>query len=138
METDGRASFTKRYAAPEVVKQDLRGRPADIFPLGCVYYELLATLHPAHISPLYECQSEDAQETSYQASIPYLQEQLMSWKVTTGPLKRIFLQLKRFTHDMIHEEPSDRLTADEITGLIGRSFCCEMASDELEALGTYR
>jgi serine/threonine protein kinase len=97
METDSRTSFTKRYAAPEVVKQDLRGRPADIFSLGCVYYELLATIHPTHILKLYEPQSEDARGTSYQASIPFLQGQLMRWEVEIRPLERTFLQLKRFT-----------------------------------------
>lgn len=40
VETDGRTSFTKRYATPEVIKQDIRGLPADIFSLGCFFFEL--------------------------------------------------------------------------------------------------
>jgi serine/threonine protein kinase len=44
-ETDGHTAFTKKYAAPEVARQDFRGLPADIFSLGCVFLELFATLY---------------------------------------------------------------------------------------------
>ncbi|KAH8728996.1 kinase-like domain-containing protein [Phaeosphaeriaceae sp. PMI808] len=43
-ETDSPTSFTRAYAAPEVVHQDKRGFSADIFSLGCVFIELTATL----------------------------------------------------------------------------------------------
>jgi serine/threonine protein kinase len=36
-QTDSRTSFTRKYAAPEVVMQDSRGLSADVFSLGCVY-----------------------------------------------------------------------------------------------------
>ncbi|KAJ8106972.1 hypothetical protein OPT61_g9183 [Boeremia exigua] len=39
-ETDSLTSFTWKYAAPEVVKQERRGLSADIFSLGCVLLEL--------------------------------------------------------------------------------------------------
>jgi serine/threonine protein kinase len=42
--TDSPTSFTRIYAAPEVVMQDRRGFPADIFSLGCVFMEILSTL----------------------------------------------------------------------------------------------
>ena len=42
--TDTPISFTRIYAAPEVVMQDRRGFPADIFSLGCVFMEILSTL----------------------------------------------------------------------------------------------
>ncbi|KAH7382734.1 kinase-like domain-containing protein [Phaeosphaeria sp. MPI-PUGE-AT-0046c] len=44
-ETDTPVSFTRTYAAPEVVLQDKRGFNADIFSLGCVFMEMMATLH---------------------------------------------------------------------------------------------
>ncbi|KAF2196317.1 kinase-like protein, partial [Delitschia confertaspora ATCC 74209] len=40
-ETDGPTAFTRMYAAPEVALQDKRGFSADIFPLGCVFLEML-------------------------------------------------------------------------------------------------
>jgi serine/threonine protein kinase len=43
-ETDGRTSFTPRYAAPEVVDQATRGLSADIFSLGCVFIEIFLTI----------------------------------------------------------------------------------------------
>jgi hypothetical protein len=43
-ETDSPVSFTRTYAAPEVVLQDRRGFSADIFSLGCVFMEMMATL----------------------------------------------------------------------------------------------
>jgi serine/threonine protein kinase len=43
-ETDSPTSFTRAYAAPEVVHQDKRGLSADIFSLGCVFMEMMATL----------------------------------------------------------------------------------------------
>jgi hypothetical protein len=43
-ETDSPTSFTRAYAAPEVVHQDKRGFSADIFSLGCVFVEIMATL----------------------------------------------------------------------------------------------
>ncbi|KAF1361288.1 kinase-like protein, partial [Lizonia empirigonia] len=42
--TDGPTSYTFKYAAPEVVSQDQRGLSADIFSLGCVYFEIYEAL----------------------------------------------------------------------------------------------
>lgn len=49
VETDRPTQFTRKYASPEVVNQDTRGFPADIFSLGCVFLELFATLHDAQL-----------------------------------------------------------------------------------------
>ncbi|KAH7130076.1 kinase-like domain-containing protein, partial [Dendryphion nanum] len=43
-ETETPISFTRAYAAMEVVLQESRGLPADIFSLGCVYAEMIATI----------------------------------------------------------------------------------------------
>lgn len=43
-ETDSPTSFTRTYAAPEVVHQDTRGFSADVFSLGCVFMEMIALL----------------------------------------------------------------------------------------------
>lgn len=43
-ETNSITSFTPLYAAPEVVSQELRGFKADVFSLGCVFTEMLATI----------------------------------------------------------------------------------------------
>lgn len=43
-ETDNVKSFTRAYAAQEVVLQDTSDLRADVFSMGCVYAEMLATL----------------------------------------------------------------------------------------------
>lgn len=44
VETDSFTAFTRLYAAPEVVQQDKRGFPADIFSLGCVFLDMITIL----------------------------------------------------------------------------------------------
>jgi hypothetical protein len=48
-ETDGYTPFTRGYAAQEIVLQESRGLPADIFSMGCVFTEMLATFLDIHI-----------------------------------------------------------------------------------------
>ena len=44
-ETDScNTPFTRRYAAPEIVDQEKRGFSSDIFSIGCVFVEMLATI----------------------------------------------------------------------------------------------
>lgn len=43
-DTESPTSFTRTYAAQEVVIQESRGLSADMFSLGCVYSEMLATI----------------------------------------------------------------------------------------------
>jgi serine/threonine protein kinase len=42
--TDSPISFTRTYAAPEVVMQERKGFSADVFSLGCVFTEMLAIM----------------------------------------------------------------------------------------------
>jgi serine/threonine protein kinase len=39
-------SFTRRYCAPEVANNQPRNRKSDVFSLGCVFFEMLASLYP--------------------------------------------------------------------------------------------
>jgi serine/threonine protein kinase len=76
IETDGKTSFSKRYAAPEVVKQDLRGLSADIFSLGCVFVEIYSTFRwPGYCTDIIQelLESNNMGDTSYQANIHALQ-----------------------------------------------------------------
>ncbi|KAF2244262.1 kinase-like protein [Trematosphaeria pertusa] len=42
-------SFTRRYCAPEVADWNSRNSKSDVFSLGCVYIEILATLIPSRV-----------------------------------------------------------------------------------------
>lgn len=71
--TDSPTSFTRIYAAPEVVAQDTRGFSADIFSLGCVFMEIFAVLmsteHRNERNNLEDKLCGGSHDTSYQAHI---------------------------------------------------------------------
>ncbi|KAJ4359869.1 uncharacterized protein N0V89_000425 [Didymosphaeria variabile] len=91
-DTESPTAFTRTYAAPEVVTQEKRGLSADIFSLGCVYMEMVATLasgnhatlnkrrgNHSNLNKRRELQSilfrngSDRQQTSYEANISQVQ-----------------------------------------------------------------
>jgi hypothetical protein len=90
--TDSPISYTRIYTAPEVIQQTTRGPPADIFSLGCVFMEILATLvaitgicHQEHFRQV----REGGADNSYQANI----EDVVRWYESRISLLRVFLPL---------------------------------------------
>jgi serine/threonine protein kinase len=69
-------AFTRAYAAPEVALDDPRGLPADVFSLGCVFVEMLATICGAFSScwnQLHDVrETHEDGDTSYFQNIPAL------------------------------------------------------------------
>jgi serine/threonine protein kinase len=85
-ETDGVTSFTKRYAAPEVVKQDSRGLFADIFSMGCVFLEIFAATQANYRGDLHGTlqnirKNNVLGDTSYQANLTDIQNALSDFWV---------------------------------------------------------
>ncbi|OSS46025.1 hypothetical protein B5807_08301 [Epicoccum nigrum] len=70
--TDSPTSFTPIYAAPEVVEQSLRGFPADIFSLGCVFLEILVVLSSTHRLNHRVALSEVRHGKSYEANLEFI------------------------------------------------------------------
>jgi hypothetical protein len=70
--TDSPTSFTPIYAAPEVAAQSLRGFPADIFSLGCVFLEILVVLSSTQRFNYRVILSEVRQDKSYQANLGFI------------------------------------------------------------------
>jgi tRNA A-37 threonylcarbamoyl transferase component Bud32 len=72
-ETDSWTSFTRTYAAPEVVLQEKRSFSADIFSLGCVFTEILATILSTKSNnlraELQENRVSPHGDTSFQANV---------------------------------------------------------------------
>jgi serine/threonine protein kinase len=135
-ETDGATSFTKRYAAPEVVKQEYQGLPADIFSLGCVFLEVYDALYwpwnrEQNISGLQAClDANPSGDTSYQANIDTLQAEV--WRFATldwrgGPRPSLIVK-------MLNHHPLDRPTAETLVFALGERHCCSGGSIALQAL----
>jgi serine/threonine protein kinase len=135
-ETDGRTSFTKRYAAPEVVKQESRGLPADIFSLECVFIEVYNTLS---IKGLQDTRGFGLQswlnansdgDPSYQANISALQAHLLE-------LAEIIRRLDppaSLIIEMLRYNPKERPSAEKVLNTFGYSSCCIDGAIALHAL----
>ncbi|KAF2737720.1 kinase-like protein [Polyplosphaeria fusca] len=66
LDTGTPVSFTRTYAAPEVIDQSKRGLSADIFSLGCVFAGLLAALaNVLKVRRLYVTTREKLGDISY-------------------------------------------------------------------------
>jgi serine/threonine protein kinase len=137
VDTNGWTSFTKRYAAPEVVKQDFRSFKADIFSLGCVFLEISDALYRckfnAHTSLLREVLDANPQHnTSYHANIDALQASL-KYEVPEGHYWYETLLLPSVL-SMLNLNPKDRPAARDLTSIFGKNSCCDSGAIQLEAM----
>ncbi|EAT78958.2 hypothetical protein SNOG_13511 [Parastagonospora nodorum SN15] len=139
VETDGYTSFTRRYAAPEVVRLDRRGWPADIFSLGCVFFEIHNTMqsfssdvHTTLEALLDKNVPRDAwRDTSFQANIAHLQSYLS--KLATGQEPWMPAQTCYTISSMLNVRPQDRPTAEDLVAFFGEQDCCTTGVVQLEA-----
>jgi serine/threonine protein kinase len=137
METDGWTSFTRQYAAPEVVLQDFRGLPADIFSLGCVFLEILDAVYLSHSLSHRSWRQKvlDANpqgDPSYQANVDALQTNLES-NAFGLPSDYIFSKVEIMTR-MLELNPRDRPTAEDLVSIFGENVCCLDGAVKLEAV----
>jgi serine/threonine protein kinase len=150
IETDGWTSFTKRYAAPEVVKQEFRGLPADIFSLGCVFLEILQAqdrsstiaAHAYHSSSNINVPNNWLQallktnpqgDASYQGNIGVLQNHLTSRHSPERRLTGIEKHVSMISM-MLNFNPKDRPAADNLVSVFGEKPCCKSGAILLEAV----
>ena len=119
------ADFTERYAAPEVFRGH-RGRAADVFALGCVYYEML--------SFLLQDSWRDERERIYHNNLllSNAREQCMSISsINRGqaapmpPSGTDMSTVQAQCEAMMEPRPEQRPTAAEIAGRIPARVCCE-------------
>jgi serine/threonine protein kinase len=148
VETDSPTSFTRTYAAPEVVGQDKRGFSADIFSLGCVYLEMLATLL-SDLEPmcnerlkLQKLRCNENGDTSYHANIKALQEWCDSKSQRYLTLSGMHIRVGRMSSDypellprMISKSPNLRPDARTLSASTRWARCsrCTTGPEPFEA-----
>jgi serine/threonine protein kinase len=116
-ETDGPTMFTRKYAAPEVVLQDTRGLSADIFSLGCVFLEMIATMNEV-CAPKPTPEDMDIDDTAARTGSNHKRDLTMDRLQTlletseSGPsyhcnIEAIFAELTRYIPQPKETEPAN-------------------------------
>lgn len=140
-ETDSPTFCTRLYAAPEVVEGKRRGLSADIFSLGCVFLEILATIgwYLSGQDMLLELKYLRTKNANgYQANIPDVQ----AWLSRFNDLMGISLSdnayiwglvnerfptevaLPNLMQRMLEPDPSLRPSAFDVAELTSPWCCC--------------
>jgi serine/threonine protein kinase len=125
-ETDTPISFTRTYAAPEVVSQPTRGFSADMFSLGCVFTEMLATILSKPKSnlrdELHSIRLNEYGETSYQANLT----EIIVWFAK--------IDKSEFLHDLryAHLRKANALLLEKIPCLLDPVALLRPTSDFME------
>jgi serine/threonine protein kinase len=134
-DTESWTSFTRTYAAKEVVLQETRGLSADIFSLGCVYAEMLAvhldatrissraaeTISTPHWNQLRSTRERsDSSLRPYHLACDHVKGWLSGLQIDEPELDAI----RAWTMEMLNEEPSKRPSAREIADDPRLPFAC--------------
>jgi serine/threonine protein kinase len=150
VETDRLTSFTRKYAAPEVVRRELHGFPADVFSLGCVFLEILAYLYDyfgkdtiltSARSDIKEILTTNADGSStYCANTARLEQYLISngWTMFFRQHTSLFRSLPPdmvlLIQQMLSHDPKLRPTAKKLVAQFGLSLCCISGRETLKAM----
>ncbi|KAL5374705.1 hypothetical protein DPSP01_011724 [Paraphaeosphaeria sporulosa] len=135
-DTESPTSFTRTYAAQEVVIQESRGLSADMFSLGCVYSEMLATILDASIASfepydkvieVHWAALRAARHTSENGVRPYhrattdIQSWLYQLPIESEPE---MLAVREWTTALLSNEANTRPTARQIANDPHLPFAC--------------
>ncbi|KAF2707911.1 kinase-like protein [Pleomassaria siparia CBS 279.74] len=125
-ETETPTSFTRTYAAREVVLQESRGLSADMFSLGCVYAELLAVILDNSVTG--NDMSEPSPRVHWDSLLlargrngdgmrPYhsATDEIKTWLSDLLPIEEAELcSVRNWTTKMLDMEPNNRPSARQI------------------------
>ncbi|KAF3000706.1 hypothetical protein E8E13_002667 [Curvularia kusanoi] len=114
--TDSPTSFTPIYAAPEVITQDKRGYPADIFSLGCVFLEIVEAIMHAHLCPPRRSLSAlRIGNRSYSANLKSVHEWCDEVHTISGLRPAVTFSWMSTIKEMLYVDPQARPAADAMS-----------------------
>lgn len=124
------SSFSRPYAAMEVVLQDATGLPADVFSLGCVYAEMLATVLDCSL-PLQKHshweQLHSARGKTENGIRPYYMavDNVRNWVAGLYTVDQPELEaVRKWTHQMLDSDPEKRPAARQVANDPHLPFSC--------------
>lgn len=134
-QTDGPTSRTPRYCAPEVFADEKRGRSADIFSMGCVYFEMLTVISGHDLQDFAETRRGGGIDESFHANLG----RVVAWSnyLKTNQHSRnredIPPELFELAQQMVNEKPGSRPTTTDLQSYFercrdlrfaARTWCC--------------
>jgi hypothetical protein len=135
-QTDGRASLTPRYCAPEVFGFEARGRSADIFSLGCVFLEILTVLAGQHPYEFTEFRIGESDDDSFHANLYQVALWAEAYFRRGIDLKycdlKIGCSISEMVEMMVGQAPSERPTASDLERFFAglpANDCCKTKAD---------
>jgi serine/threonine protein kinase len=134
VETDSLTHFSRIYAAPEVVRQDMRGFAADIFSLGCVFLEMVAALARKRDVLLDIRKQNLSGDDSYQANLPTLQEITLEMSRDDAWVPCTLDDYNPMIKAMLNYDPDLRPTAVDLKSYLNTdTWCCSQGQEPFEA-----
>lgn len=139
-QTDGPTARTLKYCSPETYNQNLRGRSADVFSMGCVLLEIwtvwamgcalseIWTVRSGEIFEGFAGYGSDDSYQSYQAILP----NVMQWidhlyylaNLCDSKLKELLFGLETL-RKMLEVDPKKRPLAMELKAAFPSNICCD-------------
>ena len=143
-ETESPVSFTRTYAAPEVVAQELRDQKADIFSLGAVYAEILSVLASredpsiTNLERLHAIRESDPVDRSYATHAPQIRRFVGALYLESYGFESEtpHSHITALVALMLSQDPGERPSAATIVENIPfLAFCCDVngGSEPFEA-----
>jgi serine/threonine protein kinase len=134
-QTEGPTAMSVKYCAPEVARFESRGRSADIFSMGCVFYEMATVIMGFSVDKAFSLEKfedfrcGDGDDDSFQANIPHVKEWGQSL-VETSCNRDAGEELIQVLDDMVNILPGERPTAETVARFFSPYPCCTVGREE--------